>query len=102
VTHEEFVAAYARGAIKVRVDRERAASLLSGRMLLPFFLLPVLGLGVGLALAGYIALGIIVFLAGLVFRYAVRASSQGFVLSRALRDAAFYDQVKSAGVLVVE
>ena len=102
MTHEEFVAAYARGAIEVRVDREGAARLLSGRMLLPFFLLPVLGLGVGLALAGWLALGIIVFLAGLVFRYAVRASSQGLVLSRALQDAAFYDQVRSAGVLVVE
>ena len=102
MTHDEFVAAYARGTVKVRVDREAAARLLSSRMLLPFFLLPVLGLGVGLALAGWLALGIIVFLAGLVFRYAVRSSSQGFVLARALRDAAFYDQVRSAGVLVVE
>ena len=102
MTHDEFVAAYARGSITVRVDREGAARLLSGRMLLPFVLLPVFGLGVGLALAGYFALGIIVFLAGLVFLYSVRGSSQGFVLTRALQDPAFYDQVRSAGMLVVE
>ncbi|HZM35119.1 MAG TPA: hypothetical protein VFC18_11570 [Burkholderiales bacterium] len=102
MTHQEFVAAYARGEIRVRVDPERAARLLSGRMMLPLLLLPVFGLGVGLALTGHLALGLLVFLTALVFRYAVRASSPGFVLARALQDAAFYDQARSAGVLAVE
>ena len=102
MSHEEFVAAYARGAVKVRVDRDGAARLVSGRMMLPFFLLPALGLGVGLALAGWLFLGIVVFIAGLVFRYAVRASSQGFVLSRALQNAAFYEEARAAGLLSIE
>ena len=102
MSHDEFVAAYARGAIQVRVDREGAARLVSGRMMLPFFLLPVLGLGVGLALAGWLVLGIVVFVTALVFRYAVRASSQGFVVTRALQDPAFYDQVRAAGLLAIE
>ena len=102
MTHEEFVAGYASGAIRVRVDRERAVKLMSARMLLPFFLLPFLGLAVGVALTGRIVLGIAIFVAVIAFRYVVRASSQGLVLSRALRDPAFYDEVRAAGVLAVE
>lgn len=102
MTHEEFVAGYASGAIRVRVDRARAAKLMSAKLLLPLFLLPFLGLAVGLALTGYVVTGIVVFLLVIVFRYAVRASSQGLVLSRALRDSAFYDEVRASGVLAVE
>lgn len=102
MTHGEFVAAYASGAIRVRVDRARAARLMSSRLMLPFFLLPFFGLAVGLALTGYIFTGIALFLAVVGFRFAVRASSQGMVLSRALRDPAFYDEARAAGVLAVE
>ena len=102
MTHEEFVAGYARGAIRVRVDRASAAKLMSAKLLLPLFLLPFLGLAVGLALTGHVVAGIVVFLLVIVFRYAVRASSQGLVLSRALRDPAFYDEVRASGVLAVE
>jgi hypothetical protein len=64
--------------------------------------LPLLGLAVALALTGLPFAGIALFLLVLVFRYAVRASSQGFVLTRALRDPAFYEQVRSSGVLSIQ
>jgi hypothetical protein len=102
VTHEEFVAGYASGAIRVRVDRERAARLMSARLLLPFFLLPFFGLAVGLALTGYVFTGIAVFVLVFAFRYAVRASSHGLVLSRALRDPPFFRDALAAGVLLLE
>ena len=102
MTHEEFIAAYRSGTIRVRVDRGRAAKLVSARLLLPFVLLPLLGLAVALALTGHAIAGIGVFLATLALRYFIRASSQGFVLSRALQDAGFYQAVLSAGVLVIE
>ncbi len=70
--------------------------------MLPFVLLPLLGLAVALALTGRLFLGAALFLLALVFRYVVRASSQGFVLTRALQDAAFYEQVKASGVLSVQ
>jgi hypothetical protein len=102
VTHEEFVAAYQAGRIRVRVDRDAAARFVAGRAMLPLVLLPVLGLGVALALVGYVIAGVAVFVAALVLRYFVRRSSDGFLLWRALRDAEFYRQVVAAAVLRVE
>lgn len=101
MTHGEFVAAYASGTIRVHVDRQRAAKLVSARLMLPFVLLPLLGLAVALALTGHLIAGVALFVLVLVFRYAVRASSQGFVLSRALQDAAFYESVRAAGTLSI-
>ena len=102
MTHGQFIAAYRSGGIRVHVDRGRAAKLVSARLMLPFVLLPLLGLAVALALAGRPFAGLALFLLVLVFRYAVRASSQGFVLSHALRDPAFYEQVRSGGVLSIQ
>jgi hypothetical protein len=102
VTHAEFVAAYRSGRIRVTVDRDAAARFVSGRALLPLVLLPVFGLGVALALAGYLLSGALVFIAGLALRFLVKRSSHGFLVWRALRDAEFYRQVKAADVLTVE
>jgi hypothetical protein len=101
VTHEQFVAAFRRGTITVQVDRKAAARMMSGRLLLPFVLLPLLGLGVALALSGRLFTGIALFAAALGLRLLVHASSRGFVLNRSLQDAAFYDEMRRAGVLVV-
>lgn len=102
MTHQEFVAAYQAGRIRVQVDREAAARFVAGRAMLPLVLLPILGLGVALALVGYVIAGVAVFVAALVVRYVVRRSSDGFLLWRALRDAEFYRQVVAAAVLRVE
>ncbi|HEX6294963.1 MAG TPA: hypothetical protein VFZ74_00170 [Burkholderiales bacterium] len=102
MTHEEFIAAYRSGTIRVRVDRQRAAKLVSARLMLPFVVLPLLGLAVALALTGRPFAGIALFLLVLAFRYGIRASSQGFVLSRALQNPAFYEEVVGAGVLSVD
>lgn len=101
MSHAEFVAAYQAGKIRVQVDRDRAAKLVSARLMLPFVLLPLLGLAVALALTGRLYAGIGLFVAVLVLRHLVRASSQGFVLSRALQDAAFYEGVRDAGTLSI-
>jgi hypothetical protein len=102
VTHAEFVAAYRAGRVHVKVDRNAAARFVAGRALLPLVLLPFLGLGVALALAGYVVTGTIVFLAALLIRYLVRRSSDGFIVWRALRDAEFYRQAMAAQALCVE
>ena len=102
MSHEQFVAAYASGTLRVRVDRARAAKLVSARLMLPFVLLPLLGLAVAFALTGRLFAGIALFLLVLAFRYAVRASSQGFVLSRALQNPAFYQEALAAGILQVD
>ena len=102
MTHREFVAAYHAGRIRVRVDRDAAARFVAGRAMLPLVLLPVLGLGVALALVGYLVAGAIVFVAALVLRFLVKRSSDGFLLWRALRDPQFYAEVVAARVLSVE
>ena len=101
MSHGEFLRLYAEGGLQVRVDRAAAARLVSARMLLPFFLLPLLGAGVALALLGHLFTGCAVFLGALAFRYSVRASASGFVLSRSLRDADFYSEVTAKGILRV-
>jgi hypothetical protein len=102
MTHEDFVAAYQARRIRVTIDRSAASRFVSGRAMLPLVLLPVLGLGVALALVGYVITGTIVFLAALLLRFLVRRSSDGFLLSRALQDAEFYRQVIAAQVLQIE
>jgi hypothetical protein len=102
MTHAEFVAAYQSGRLRVRIDRAAAARFVSGRAMLPLVMLPILGLGVALALVGYVIAGVGVFIAALVLRFLVKRSSDGFLLWRALRDAEFYKQVLAAQVLKIE
>jgi hypothetical protein len=102
VTHEEFVAAYEAGRIRVQVNREAAARFIAGRAMLPLILLPIMGLGVALALVGYVWSGAAIFVAALVLRVLVKRSADGFLIWRALRDADFYQQVTVAGVLRIE
>ena len=102
MTHADFVAAYKAGRIRVKVQRNAAARFIAGRALLPLVLLPFLGLGVALALVGYLVTGAIVFLAALLLRFFVRRSSDGFIVWRALRDAEFYRQSTQAQALIVE
>ena len=93
--------AYREGAIRVSVERAAAARLLSARLMLPLVLLPFLGLGVALALSGYVFTGIAVFVATIALRYAIRSTSQNFVLNRALEDPAFYGEAVHNNVLRV-
>ena len=99
MSHEEFVLAYRQGSVRVQVDRAAAARLVSARLMLPLVLLPFLGLGVGLALVGYVFTGVAVFVATIALRYAIRSTSQNFVLKRALEDPAFYAEVIHYNVL---
>lgn len=101
MAHEAFVAAYRSGDVVLQVDRKAAARFVSGRMLLPFILLPVFGLAVGLALAGWFIAGVALFLAGFLFRWFVRSSSHGFVLTQSLYSAAFYRDALAAGAIRV-
>jgi hypothetical protein len=99
MTHAEFVDAYRQGRLKVQVDKPAAARMVSARLMLPLVLLPVMGLGVALALVGYLAFGVLVFVAALGLRYAVRRSAPGFVLQRALADERFYAEALASGLL---
>ena len=99
MTHAEFVAAYARGEIKVEVDPRGAARHLSARLLLPFVMMPVLGIGVALALVGWIFSGFAIIALGIIAPQLIKRSAPHFLLTQALANAAVYEEVTRTGVL---
>jgi hypothetical protein len=101
MTHKEFVAAYARGEIKVDVDPKDAARFLSARLLLPLFMMPVLGAGVALALVGWIFTGLAILALGIIAPRLIKRSAPHFVCQQALHDPAIYNEVTKSGLLRV-
>jgi len=101
MTHAEFVAAYRAGRVRARVDRDAAARLVSARLMLPFVLLPIFGVGVALALTGHYLVAVLTFAAAFTLRFLVRRTAHGFVLQRALEDERFYTDALAAKLLEV-
>lgn len=99
MNQSEFVSAYAHGEIKVEVDPKEAARFLSARLLLPLFMMPVLGVGVALALVGWIFTGIAVLALGIIAPRLIKRSAPHFVFQQALNDPAFYEAVTKSGLL---
>jgi hypothetical protein len=99
MTHAEFVAAYQRGELKVEIEPMAAARFLSARLLLPFIALPVLGMGVALALIGWIYTGLAIIAVGFVAPRLIKRGAPRFILTQALQDAPFYDEVTKSGLL---
>jgi hypothetical protein len=99
MTHAEFTAAFSANRLRVDVDRKLAAQIVSGRMMLPVFLLPVIGLAIALALLGHWIWGLVLFAAGFGFRQMVRNSAPGFILKQAIGDPAFYEFALRSRVL---
>ena len=101
MTYADFVAAYARGEIRVEIDPRGAARHLSARLLLPFVMMPVLGIGVALALVGWIFSGFAIIALGIIVPQLIKRSAPHFLLTRALENAAVYDDATRSGVLRV-
>lgn len=101
MTHAEFVAAYRSRSIRVDIDRAAAARHLSARLLLPFVMLPVLGVGVALALTGWVWSGFAIIGAGTIVPMIIKRSAPHFVLTHALEDEQFYKEVVESGLLEI-
>ena len=101
MTHAEFVAAYRSGAIRVRVDRTAAARFMSARLLLPLVMLPVLGLGTAIALAYSAWIGLVIIAIGTFAPILIKRSAPHFVVTQALQDPKFYDDVTATGLLEI-
>jgi len=102
MTHREFMAAFRADRIRVRVPPAPAAKFISARMLLPWVLLPMLGLSVACALLHAWVIAAILFGLALVVRGAVRITAAGYVLQRAMTDPAFYAEAAGAGLLEID
>jgi hypothetical protein len=92
MTHADFVAAYARGEIKIEIDPHGAGRFLSARLLLPFVMMPVLGTGVAIALVGWIYSGLAVIALAIVATRLIKRSAPHFLLRDALQDPAVYEE----------
>ena len=99
MTHGEFVAVYAWGEIKVEIDPKAAARYLSARLLLPFVMMPVVGIGIALALIGWFFLGFAVIALGIIVPQLIKRSAPHFLLTNALEDARLYEELTQSGVL---
>jgi hypothetical protein len=83
------------------VDPQGAARFLSARLWLPLFMMPVLGIGVALALVGWIFTGLGVIALGIIVPRLIKRSAPHFLLTQALENPAVYDEVTRAGLLRV-
>lgn len=99
MTHAEFLDAYEAGAVRVDIDRKAAAQFLSARLLLPLVMLPLLGIGTALALVGWLWSGFAVIALGTLVPILIKRSAPHFIVTRALEDPKFYEEVTSAGLL---
>ena len=99
MTHAEFVEAYRAGAIQVHIDRTAAARFVSARLLLPLVMLPVLGVGVALALTGRIWTGLSIIAVATMAPMLIKRSAPHFVITQALQDRAFYDDAVESKLL---
>jgi hypothetical protein len=101
MSHAEFTEAYRSGAIRVNVDRSAAARYMSARLLLPLVMLPVLGIGVALALTGRIWTGLALIALATVAPILIKLTAPHFVITQALQDARFYDDAAAAGLFEI-
>jgi len=101
MTHTEFVAAYARGEIRVEIDPKAAARHLSARLLLPFVMMPVVGIGIALALIGSFFLGLAIIALGIIIPQLIKRSAPHFLLTQALEDAGVYEEATRSELLRV-
>jgi hypothetical protein len=101
MTHAEFIAAYARGEIRVEIDPKAAARHLSARLLLPFVIMPVVGIGIALALIGWFFPGFAIIALGIIVPQLIKRSAPHFLLTQALEDEAVYEEATRSELLRV-
>lgn len=101
MTHSEFVAAYHRGEIKVEFDPRGAARFISARLLLPLVMMPILGVGVAVALVGWFFTGLAIIALGIVVPQLIKRSAPHFLFQQALNDPAVYEELAEAHILRV-
>lgn len=100
--HRQFVSAYRRGEIRVDLDTKAAERLLAARLLLPLVAMPVLGIGVALALIGWVFTGLALIAVGYAGPKLIRRSAPHFLMQQALQDPALYDELRRSGILRVQ
>ncbi|MGV3492352.1 MAG: hypothetical protein ACO1OY_00670 [Ramlibacter sp.] len=101
VPHEEFRAGLPAGRIRVVVNPKLARRYVSQRLMLLVLMMPLIGVGIALALVGRTWLGAGLVAAGVILNRVVMAQAPKILVQMAVRDAKVYDFVTQNGLLEV-
>jgi hypothetical protein len=101
LSHRDFVNAFHDGTITVNFEPKGTARFISARLLLPLFMMPVLGIGVGLALTGWIWTGLAVIALGIIVPRLIKRGAPRFLMQQMMDDEGLYREVLHAGIMQV-
>lgn len=101
IPHEEFSAGLPAGRFRVIMDPKQARRYIARRLLLIVVVMPLIGVGIALALQGATWTGAALVAAGVVLNRVVMWQAPKLVLQMALRDAAVYAYVTQNGIMEV-
>ena len=101
VPYEDFRSGLPAGRFRVIVDPKLARRYVSQRLLLIVLVLPLIGVGMALALTGRPWPGALLVAGGVLLNRVVMWQSGRIVLHLALNDAKTYEQVTQHGIMEV-
>ena len=101
VAFEEFRAGLAAGRFRVVVDPKLARRYVAQRLLLIVLLMPLIGIGIALALIGARWTGALMVAAGVLLHRLLMWQAPHILLHMAARDAAVYEHATRNGLLEV-
>lgn len=101
VSHEEFRAGLPAGRLRIVVDPKLARRYVSQRLLLMVVLMPVIGVGIALALVGRTWLGASLVAAGVLLNRVLMWQAPKILLHMALRDPKVYAHSTENGLMEV-
>jgi hypothetical protein len=101
IPHEEFRAGVAHGRFRLVVNPKLARRYIARRLLLLVLLMPLIGVGLALALSGATWAGALLVFAGVALNRVVMWQAPKMVVHMATRDASVYDFVTGNGIMEV-
>ena len=101
VSHEEFRAGLPAGRFRLVVDPKLARRYVAQRLLLLVIVMPVIGVGIALALTGQAWLGAGLVALGVIINRGVMWQAPIILLQMALRDPKVYEHLTQNGVMEV-
>lgn len=101
IAHGDFQAGLPAGRFRVVVDPKQARRYLARRLMLMVFVLPIIGVGLALALVGMTWPGALLVFAGVALNRVTMWQAPKLVLHMASRDPSVYAFVTQNGIMEV-
>jgi hypothetical protein len=101
VAYDDFRSGIAAGRFRVIADPKLARRYVAQRLMLLVFVLPIIGVGVALAVTGRTWAGGLLVVAGVALNRLVMWQAPRILLYLATHDAAVYESVTQQGIMEV-